>query len=159
MLDLTAIKNQELVKINFNICLRKNALMWYIVELSTLKRSIFRQINFNENWIIMLRKRFKFNQSIVINVLMIERYFILNVRNNRESVNYVQQMINYAKNVNFDNTFHQIIWAWRNLNFELKRDILIFIEHTTLFQFLQLIEDKKEVWQEMYRSHHLDQVD
>ena len=57
----------------------------------------------------MFRKRFKFNQSTIIIVLMIERYFILNVRNNRESVNYVQQMINYAKNVNFDNTFHQII--------------------------------------------------
>ena len=57
----------------------------------------------------MFRKRFKFNQSTIINVLMIERYFISNVRNNRKSINYVQQMINYAKNVNFDNTFHQII--------------------------------------------------
>ena len=54
----------------------------------------------------MLRKRFKSNQSTIINVLMIEHYFILNVRNNRESINYVQQMINHAKNVNFDNTFH-----------------------------------------------------
>ena len=57
----------------------------------------------------MLRKRFKFNQSTIINVLMIECYFISNVRNNRESINYVQQMINHAKNVNFDNIFHQII--------------------------------------------------
>ena len=40
---------------------------------------------------------------------MIERYFISNVRNNRKSINYVQQMISYAKNVNFDNTFYQII--------------------------------------------------
>ena len=54
----------------------------------------------------MFRKRFKFNQSTIINVLMIKRYFILNVRNNRKLINYVQQMINYAKNVNFDNIFY-----------------------------------------------------
>ena len=156
MLDLIAIKNQKFIRINFNICLKKNALIWYIVELSTLKRSTFRQINFNKNWIIMLRKRFKFNQSTIINVLIIERYFISNVRNNRKSVNYVQQMINHAKNVNFNNTFHQIIWVWRNLNSELKRNIFVFIEHTTLSQFLQLIKDKKKMWQEMYRNRHFD---
>ena len=158
VLDLITIKNQKFVKINLNICLKKNALMWYIVELSMLKRSIFRQINFNENWIIMFCKRFKFNQSTIINVLIIERYFISNVRNNRKSINYVQQMINYAKNVNFDSTFHQIIWIWRNLDFELKRNIFAFIKHTTLFQFLQLIKNKKKIWQKMYRNRHLDQV-
>ena len=54
----------------------------------------------------MFRKCFKFNQSTIINVLIIEHYFILNVRNNRKSINYVQQIINYAKNINFDNIFH-----------------------------------------------------
>ena len=49
VLDLIAIKNQEFIKINFNICLKENALMWYIVELSTLERSTFRQIDFNKN--------------------------------------------------------------------------------------------------------------
>ena len=57
----------------------------------------------------MFRKHFKFNQLTIINILMIERYFISNVRNNRKSINYVQQMINYANNINFDNIFHQII--------------------------------------------------
>ena len=40
---------------------------------------------------------------------MIERYFILNIRNNRKLINYIQQMINHAKDVNFNNIFHQII--------------------------------------------------
>ena len=106
----------------------------------------------------MFRKRFKFNQSTTINVLMIERYFISNVHNNRKSINYVQQMINYAKNINFDNIFHQIIWVWHNLNFEFKRNIFILIKHTTLFQFLQLIKNKKKMWQKMYQSRHLDQI-
>ena len=102
VLDLIATKNQKFVKINFNTYLKENVLMWYIVKLSTLKRSVLRQINSNENWIIMFCKRFKFNQSTIINVLMIEYYFISNVRNNRKSINYVQQMINHAKNVSFD---------------------------------------------------------
>ena len=106
----------------------------------------------------MFRKRFKFNQSTIINILMIERYFISDVRNNRESVNYIQQMINHAKDVSFNNIFHQIIWIWRNLNPELKRNIFVFIEHTTLSQFLQLIENKKKMWQEVYKNCHLDQV-
>ena len=54
----------------------------------------------------MLRKCFKFNQSTIVNILMIERYFISNVCNNRKSINYVQQMISHAKNVNFNNIFH-----------------------------------------------------
>ena len=61
-------------------------------------------------------------------------------------------MISYAKNVNFDNIYHQIMWAWRNLDAELKRDIFTSTEHITLTQFLRMMKNKKKIWQKIYRS-------
>ena len=161
VLDLASTKGADVVRTNLNTCLRGSALIWYIAELTALERSGLRQIDLKEGWISSLRTRFKPNQSAVISSLVAERYSIVDVRNDREPANYVQQMISYAKDANFDSIYHQIMWAWRNLDAELKRDISTSTEHTTLAQFLRMVENKKEVWQEVYRSRssHLGQRD
>ena len=83
---------------------------------------------------------------------MTKRYFVVDVRNDRELVNYVQQIVNHVKNVNFDNIFHQFIWVWRNFDSKLKRDIDASNEIITLTQFLKKIEIKKKIWQNVYRN-------
>ena len=86
--------------------------------------------------------------------MITKRYFVVDVRNNRKSINYVQQIVNHVKNVNFDNIFHQFIWVWRNLNSKLKRDIDTLDEIITLTQFLKKIETKKKIWQNVYRNRN-----
>ena len=152
ILNLIVIKKHDLMKTNLNICFHNNVFIWYIVEFTTLKRFDLRQINLTKNWINSFKKFFKFNQSIVINSLITKRYFVIDVRNDCESINYVQQIINHVKNINFDNIFHQFIWVWRNLNSKLKRDIDVLDEIITLTQFLKKIELKKNLIKRVSQS-------
>ena len=154
ILNLVVTKNHDVVKINLNTCLQNIVLIWYIDELTVLKRFELRQIDLTKKWINLFKKRFKFNQFVVINSLIAERFFIVDVRNDRESFSYVQQIVSYVKNVNFDFIYHQLIWTWRNLDSKFKRDIDAFIETTTLTQFLEKIKIKKKIWQNMYRSRN-----
>ena len=154
ILDLVATKNHDVVKINLNTCLQNIALIWYIDELTILKRFELRQIDLTKEWINSLKKRFKFNQFVAINSLIAERFFIVDVCNDREPFSYVQQIVNYVKNVSFDFIYHQLIWAWRNLDSKLKRNIDAFTETTTLTQFFEKIEAKKKIWQNVYRNRN-----
>lgn len=119
--NVIEIKEQEIVRTNLNTCLRDDSLIWYTVKLTKLERLVLRQIN--NQWIRMLIKWFKSNHSAAINALIRERYILTDLQNQRESFAYIQSMISYAKNASFDSQFHQLIWAWRNVDAELKRDI------------------------------------
>ena len=152
ILNLAVTKDHDVVKTNLNTCLQDIALIWYIDELTALKRFELRQIDLTKKWINSLKKRFKLNQFVAISSLIAEKFFIADVRNDRESFSYVQQIVNYAKDASFDTIYHQLIWAWRNLDPKLKRDIDAPIETTTLTQFLEKVEVKKKIWQDVYRS-------
>lgn len=164
ILDLAATKGHDAVKTNLNTCLRGTALIWYTAELTSLERSGLRQIDLTERWITSLKRRFKPNHSAAVSSLVAERYSVADVRSDREPASYIQQVVSHAKDASFDSTFHQLTWAWRNLDPELKRDIAAPDEKTTLAQFLEQVEAKKEVWQEIYRirttqSNHKDRDD
>ena len=108
ILDLTIIKNQKLIRVNLNICLRDSAFIWYTVAFNRLKRIDLRNFELEKNWIKKLINRFKSNHVIVINSVIVERYIITNVRSDRDSSEYVQQIVNNAKNVNFHDTQQQL---------------------------------------------------
>ena len=144
ILNFVVTKNDDLIRTNFNFNLRSYALEWYIEKLISLKRADFRSIKLKAEWIDNLKRRFKFNQVVVVNVLVDEHYIIVDVRNETKSINYVQKMINHAKNVMFHITYQQLCWVWRNFDSKLKRDIFTSTKNTTLIQFMQQIENKKK---------------
>ena len=109
--DLVIIKKQKLIRVNLNTCFRNFVFIWYIVVFNRLKRIDFRNFDFDESWIKKLITRFKSNHVIVINLIIVERYTITDVRNDRDSSEYVQQIVNNVKNVNFHETQQQLIWA------------------------------------------------
>ena len=99
--NLIITKKQKIVRVNFNICFRNFVFIWYIATFNRLKRFDLRNFFFDEDWIKKLIKRFKSNYFIVIDFFIVERYTIVDVRNERDSSKYVQQIINNVKNVNF----------------------------------------------------------
>ena len=158
--DLIAIKSEKLIRINLNICLFDYVFIWYISKLKTLNRADLRSFSFEKDWIKKLKLRFKLNHSAVINALVFERYILVDVRNDRKSSNYVQQIVNHVMNANFQNTHQQLTWTWKNLDSNLKRDISTSNDTTSLTNFLHLIENKKKVWQEFYtRDENRDDRD
>ena len=148
--NLTVIKNEELIRANLSICLFDYALIWYTSKLKALNRADLRNLSFENDWIKKLKLRFKSNHSVVIDALIFERYILIDVRSDRESFNYVQQVVNHVMNVNFQNTQQHLTWAWKNLNFDLKRDISTSSKTISLTNFLHMIENKKKIWQELY---------
>ena len=107
ILDLIIIENQKLICVNLNICFWDFAFIWYIVVFSRLKHIDFRNLEFEKNWIKKFINRFKSNYVIVINSIIVERYIIANVRNDCNSFEYIQQIVNNTKNVNFYNIQQQ----------------------------------------------------
>ena len=158
--NLIAIKNEKLIRINLNICLFDYAFIWYISELKTLNRVDLRNLSLEKDWIKKFKLRFKFNHFAVIDAFVFERYILVDVRNDRKSFNYVQQIVNYVMNANFQNTHQQFTWTWKNLDFNLKRDISTSNDITSLTNFLHLIENRKKVWQKLYtRDENRDDRD
>ena len=88
--DLIIIKDDDVVRINLNTCFRDTALIWYTIELKSLKRFDFRNLDVDESWIKKLKQRFKSNHVVVINFLISKRFIIVDVRNDREFFNYIQ---------------------------------------------------------------------
>ena len=158
--NLIVIKSEELIRINLNICFFDYAFIWYISKLKILSRIDLRSLFLENDWIRELKLRFKFNHSVVIDALVFERYILIDVRSDRESFNYVQQIVSHVMNVNFQNTHQQLTWTWKNLDFNLKRDISTSNDITSLTNFLHLIENKKKVWQKLYtRDENWDDRD
>ena len=158
--NLIVIKSEKLIRINLNICFFDYALIWYISELKTLNRVDLRNFFLEKDWIKKFKLRFKLNHFAVIDALVFERYILVDVRSDRESSSYVQQIVSHVMNANFQNTHQQFIWAWKNLDFSLKRDISTSNDITSLTNFLHLIENKKKVWQKLYtRDENRDDRD
>ena len=79
--NLIVIKNEKLIRINFNICFFDYAFIWYISKLKTLNRVDLRSFSFEKDWIKKFKLRFKLNHFVVIDALVFERYILINVRN------------------------------------------------------------------------------
>ena len=148
--NLAITKKQKIVRVNLNICFRDFVFIWYIATFNRLKRFDLRNFFLDENWIKKLIKRFKSNHSTVIDFFIVERYTVIDVRNERDSSKYVQQIINNVKNVNFFDVQQQLTWIWKNLNFDLKRDISSSSKKTSINEFLIVVKLKKKMWQKIY---------
>lgn len=119
------------------------------VRITSLKRTALRTFNIDQ-WITQFTTRFKFTQHEAMNAFVSERYSFNDVRKDRKPSNYIQQMVSNVKDCGFNDVFQQFIWAWRNMDAELRRDIPFPITETTFAQFLSRVNNKKVVWQEIY---------
>lgn len=99
----------------------------------------------------MLLKGLCPSHSVALSALINKRCTLADVRAGRELSIYIQSIVTNAKDAKFDTAFQQLTWAWRNLDPVLKRDIKQPNEDTTLTAFLEEVESKKEVWQEVYQ--------
>ena len=147
--DAILTKGKDLVRTNLSTCLRGVALIWYMGKLSELERLALRQID--GQWVLMLLKHFCPSHSFALSALINKRFTLADIRARHEPSIYIQSMVINAKDAKFDTAFQQLTWAWRNLDPVLKRDIKQPNEDTTLTAFLEEVELKKEVWQEVYQ--------
>ena len=79
-----------------------------------------------------------------------------NVRNHRESVEYMLNIMSHSKNANFHDIFNQLTFAYKKIDVELKQALKTSTPNTTIKEFINQL--KKIIWWKLYgdRSQHID---
>ena len=140
------------VKKLISICLKKDALTWYNTKFIEIEKIFFRKVSI-ERWCAHLVKRFKKRISTALKKLQIEIYIYVDVRRDRKSRSYMQDILRHARATNFSSIFHQCITAWSNLELNFRAQISESSKNIILFIFLSQLDAKKSVWMNMIARH------
>ena len=135
-----------------NICLKKNALTWYNTKFIEIEKNFFRKINI-ERWCVHFIKRFKKQTSTVLKKLQTEIYIYVDIRRDRKSRFYMQDILRHVKTANFSSVFHQCIIVWSNLELNFRAQISESSKNIILSIFLSQLDAKKSVWMNMTVRH------
>ena len=150
--DFVEIKGEEKVREVLPMCFRGESLTWHSTELTDLEKTLLRTASLTA-WYDSLIKRFKERASVAVHHLQTERYTLLDARNGKSPRTYVQNLIRHAKAAEFDSIYNQLTVAWNNLALEFRRDIPEPTPSTTLGQFLDQVDSKSNIWNEMSRQN------
>ena len=66
-----------------------------------------------------------------------------NARNHREFFEYMLNIMNHVKNVDFHDVFNQLIFVYKNINVELKQMFRVFIIFITINEFIKQLKKRK----------------
>jgi hypothetical protein len=140
------VLNSEIIRKNLSSYLRETTLVWHIFELFDVFRRI---LSYDENvneWIQTLINWFKTQTITVTANLLKERYIMRNVEKNRELRKYAQTVIRWVKFVEMINFFNQLNIVYNDIDSELRRDLKKSFKDITVDDYLQLLNDCKDVW-------------
>ena len=93
-------------------------------------------------WYEFLIVRFKKRTFAALSRLQRERYIMTNVRQQKNSRLFAQNIFRYAKATEMCSTYNQISIAWNTLNWELRRDILESNAYIIIKFFLDQLNSK-----------------
>jgi hypothetical protein len=136
----------EMIRKNLLSCLRELILVWHTIELFDVSRRIlFYEENVNE-WIQTLIARFKTQVTTTTINLLKERYTLTDAERNRESREYAQKVIRWIKSAKMISSFNQLNIVYNEIDAELRRDLKKSFRNTTIDDYLQLLNDCKNIW-------------
>ena len=90
--------------------------------------------------------RFKEQPNIAMATIVQERYTISDARNRRKPREYAGVITQAAKSAELGSTGHIIMLIYNGLDLEFQRDLAMPSLTTPLEQFLQELEDHKDIW-------------
>ena len=153
--NMTSLRDDQKLRTVVSQCLREFALIWHFMKLSELEKARLRNSNLNV-WYESLIARFKKRTSIALSRLQRERYTMTNIKQQKNSRLFTQNIFRYAKTAKMSSTYNSISIAWNNLNWEFRRDISKPNSHTTIRLFLDQLNSKLNIWFEMIRRTRND---
>ena len=103
-----------------------------------------------EHWFAKLLARFKKKSNVALFILIKKKYIFENVRNQRERREYVFIILRVAKFTNLA-VSNQIAMIWNDMNAEFQRDIRRLNETTILDDFLNFLDEFKDIWWQLER--------
>ena len=110
-------------------CFKSETQKWTFSELIELKKFFFRDVSIDQ-WCFVLIKRFKKRTIVAMKNLQNERFIYVDIRNDKTSRVYVQNVLRYVKATEYFfyllSVFQRLkqFWAWFS-----KADIRIYFSH------------------------------
>jgi hypothetical protein len=149
--NVVIMSETDAVRINLSTCLRDSTQVWYIENLSDLKKKTLCTLDEDaDHWCNALLKKFKKSMTSVFNYLIIERYILNDVRVNKNISSFVFQIMKHAKVVNIIDLHDQLIWIYNAIVFKLIKNINFLDENISIMTFLKNLETKKNIWHRIY---------
>ena len=94
--NLTLLRDENKFRIIISQCFRNIILIWHFMKLLNLKKNLLRNVFLN-NWYDVLIFKFKKRVSQILFRLQKKRYSMFNVKKQRNSRFYVQNIFKYVK--------------------------------------------------------------
>ena len=148
--NIATIKGDQIVRNNLFICLRELALQWYISEMTSNVKALIKYASGIEHWFVKLLSRFKKKSIIALSILMREKYTFKDAKNQRKFREYAFIILRATKSINLE-TFDQIAMIWNDMNTEFQRDIQRSNEDIVLDDFLNALDEFKNIWWQLTR--------
>ena len=129
-------------------CMKNDALAWLSTEFNILKKNLLRKIDV-ENWCKALIRRFKKRDVVVLKKLQSSFYIFIDVRSDKTSRVYVQNILRYSRTIEYDSIYHQLLNAWNDLELKFRMQISKSIFNIEFSIFFELLNFKIIIWIEM----------
>lgn len=140
----------ELVRRNLNKCLKDISQKWYIAQLIDVKREYVRKESEIERWEMLLLRCFKKTQSFALKALEEKRYTISDARNDKETFEFVTNIVRHVREADIITIFAQLIWAWNRIDSDLRDFIRRLTDRITIMNFIEKLENVKKVSHDKY---------
>ena len=150
-LFITRVKNfvvvheTKMIRKNLFRCLQNDVIDWYFFRLSFVEKRIF---IFNEKlneWKLTLIKKYRKNAIKIMKKMIFNDYFEENVRNQRESREYAQQIVRVDKSIRLS-IYNQLFQIWNELDIEFQHDIDELTIKIIINSFIKQLNDCKNIW-------------
>jgi hypothetical protein len=147
------VLESEMIKKNLSFCLRESVLMWHTIELFDVSKRILSYEENVDEWVQTLIARFKIQATTATINLLKERYTLTDAERNRESREYAQKIIRWIKSAKMINSFNSLNIMYNEIDAELRRDLKKLCKNTTIDDYLQLLNDFKNIWWSLTRRN------
>lgn len=141
-IELIAVIWGNVIAAHLHTCLQGTALAWYAakspLECSGLASSIMA-------WVQELTDQFKISPSETMKSLMQKWYTIDDVIQGRDSMIYVQAVIQHVKSAKLS-SYNWVLFTWWNLNTCLQIHVPKPMFNITESQFINILNNRKETW-------------
>ena len=141
-----------LLRQNLDACLLGSAEQWYTNELSHMIRAGLRNDqNGVKEWCDALESRFRDSPDKSLSIVEAIRYTIRDIRARKNPADYVASILTHSKNAGLATTeSRQVLLAYEHMDGELRRDMPISSESSTVASFIADLRRKKDIWFNIY---------
>ena len=158
--DYAVIKGEDVVRTNLSTCFRGAALSWWLNTLSQDEKDAMMQLQTGlRRTLTRLQDRFKISMSSALDQLTRQVYTLSDAGSRRDPASYVQSVSKYAIQAGISDEHAQATWAWNHLDVELQASIPPPTSQTTLRQFTEELDNRKELWHRLQQQKEMLQKD